>query len=240
MTGFREIVFDTETTGMNPSDRHRIIELGCVELIDGHDTGNYLHMYFNPERDIDPGAFEQHGITKEFLSDKPRFKEKVDEIISYFGDAQIVAHNLPFDIKFLDYEFTLARRKILTNERVDTLNLARQKHTGRVSLDALLDRYGIDRSDRKLHGALLDAQLLTQVYWYLLERDKLELGKDTHAAGHLAISDAEQIPENFRHSDKIQNLRIRVSEEEFSLHVAFLEKLKNPLWNQIISNENFN
>lgn len=166
----RQIILDTETTGLSTKDGHRIIEIGCVELINRRFSGNTLHMYFNPEREIDAGALSVHGISQEFLSDKPRFCDKVDEIMRFLNDAELIIHNAAFDIGFLNYELQLLNhpvwREILDHCRVlDTLLLARQYHPGqRNSLDALCKRYDINNSHRQLHGALLDAEILGQVY----------------------------------------------------------------------------
>ena len=165
----RQIVLDTETTGLEPAEGHRIIEIGCVELIDRQMTGNNLHRYLQPDREIDQGAMEVHGITNEFLLDKPRFADINDELLAYLRGAELIIHNAPFDVGFLDAE--LRRIKPCPGtigelcEVTDTLLMARKKHPGqRNSLDALCKRYGIDNSNRDLHGALLDAELLADVY----------------------------------------------------------------------------
>ena len=167
--GIRQVVLDTETTGLEPSQGHRIIEIGCVELIDRRLTGNNLHRYIQPDRDIDEGAIEVHGITNEFLLDKPRFEDIVDELVDYLRGAELVIHNAPFDVGFLDAEFARLKPNpgpiaaLSTVE--DTLVMARKKHPGqRNSLDALCKRYSVDNSGRDLHGALLDAELLADVY----------------------------------------------------------------------------
>jgi DNA polymerase-3 subunit epsilon len=165
----RQIVLDTETTGLDPAQGHRIIEIGCVELVNRRVTGNNLHLYLHPEREIEAGAIDVHGITLEFLADKPRFAEVAATLGDYLAGAELVIHNAPFDLAFLNSEF----RRIDDNhtaleERdtiVDTLVLARAAYPGqRNSLDALCKRFAIDNSNRELHGALLDAQLLAEVY----------------------------------------------------------------------------
>lgn len=165
----RQIVLDTETTGLEASQGHRIIEIGCVELINRRVTGNHWHHYINPEREIDPGAFEVHGIGSEFLQGKPRFAELATDFLDYVAGAELVIHNAPFDVEFLERE--LARLQPLpvslreSCSILDTLVLARQKHPGQKnSLDALCKRYEIDNSGRSLHGALLDARILADVY----------------------------------------------------------------------------
>ncbi len=165
----RQIILDTETTGISPAQGHRIIELGCIEMQNRQFTGNNLHLYFNPEREVDAGAVKVHGLTNAFLSDKPLFAAQIDEIIAYLRDAELIIHNAPFDVGFLNHEFRLVGRQYQKVESycqiLDTLVMARNKHPGqRNSLDALCSRYAIDNSSRQFHGALLDSQLLGQVY----------------------------------------------------------------------------
>jgi DNA polymerase III subunit epsilon len=165
----RQIVLDTETTGLETSDGHRVIEIGCVEIVDRRYTGKFLHYYLNPQRDSDPGALEVHGLTTEFLADKPLFSAVADDFIRFIKGAELVIHNAPFDVGFLDYEFGLlgARAGKVTDHCsvLDSLVLARQMYPGqRISLDALCRRFGVDNSNRELHGALLDARLLAEVY----------------------------------------------------------------------------
>ncbi|CCE24698.1 DNA polymerase III subunit epsilon [Methylotuvimicrobium alcaliphilum] len=165
----RQIVLDTETTGLNPQEGHRVIEIGCVELLNRRLSGRHFHVYINPEREIDAGAVEVHGITNEFLADKPVFSSIVDDFINFIRDAELVIHNAPFDVGFLNHEFGLLNNGAGVVESYssvfDTLTFARKKHPGqRNSLDALCKRYGIDNSHRDLHGALLDAEILADVY----------------------------------------------------------------------------
>jgi len=164
----RQIVLDTETTGLEPSQGHRIIEIGCVEMIDRRLTGNNFHVYLQPDREIDEGAIEVHGITNEFLADKPRFEDVVTEFADYLTGAEVIIHNAPFDVGFMDMEFARLPEKMTTAslcEVVDTLVMARQKHPGqRNSLDALCGRYDIENSHRTKHGALLDSEILADVY----------------------------------------------------------------------------
>ncbi len=179
----RQIVLDTETTGLNPRTGDRIIEVGCVELVNRRLTGNNFHRYTNPERDSDPGALAVHGLTTEFLSDKPKFAEIAAELCSYIGDAEIIIHNAPFDVGFLDAEFAkLGLPKFDTHvlKITDTLQQAKELHPGkRNSLDALCDRYGISNAHRTLHGALLDAELLAEVY-LAMSRGQDSLTIDLH------------------------------------------------------------
>lgn len=164
----RQIVLDTETTGLEPTQGHRIIEIGCVELVNRRMTDNRFHIYLNPDREIDQGAIDVHGITNEFLADKPRFEEIVDDFLNFIRGAELVIHNAPFDVAFINHELG----KLQHNQKVeddcsvlDTLVLARKMHPGQKnSLDALCKRYEIDNSQRELHGALLDAEILADVY----------------------------------------------------------------------------
>lgn len=164
----RQIVLDTETTGLNPQEGHRVIEIGCVELINRRMTKNHFHVYINPERTIDAGAIAVHGISNEFLANKPLFKDIVDDFMAFIQGAELIIHNAPFDVGFLNHEFLLLNKtaKIESISTVfDSLVFARKKHPGqRNSLDALCKRYGIDNSHRQLHGALLDAEILADVY----------------------------------------------------------------------------
>ncbi len=165
----RIVVLDTETTGLSPQDGHRIIEIGCVEMVKRRLTGKRFHVYINPDRTIDDGAIAVHGITNEFLKDKPVFEDIVEEFLAFIKDTELVIHNAPFDIGFLNYELSLLKQKAGAIENYsavfDTLAYARKKHPGqRNSLDALCKRYGIDNSHRDLHGALLDSEILADVF----------------------------------------------------------------------------
>ena len=165
----RQIILDTETTGLEPSEGHRIIEIGCVEIFNRRPTGNNFHKYLQPDREIDNDAIEVHGLTNEFLADKPRFRDVADDFVSYLRGAELIIHNAAFDVGFIDHELAMlgaeagAVNEICTV--LDTLIMARKKHPGqRNSLDALCKRYGIENSHRELHGALLDAEILLDVY----------------------------------------------------------------------------
>lgn len=164
----RQIFLDTETTGLNPRTGDRVIEIGCVELVNRQLTGNNFHRYINPERESDPGALAVHGLTSDFLSDKPKFAEVISELCAFVADAEIIIHNAPFDVGFLDVEFEklgYPNFKEHVNKISDTLQQAKELYPGkRNSLDALCERYGISNSHRTLHGALLDAELLAEVY----------------------------------------------------------------------------
>ena len=188
----RQIVLDTETTGLNPRTGDRVIEIGCVEMVNRRLTGNNLHCYINPERDSEEGALAVHGLTTEFLSDKPKFAEISAELLDYISGAEIIIHNAPFDIGFLDVEFgRLGLPPFLkhVNGVIDTLVQAKSMYPGkRNSLDALCDRYGISNSHRVLHGALLDAELLAEVY-LAMTRGQNSLTIDLHVEEHSADSD---------------------------------------------------
>ncbi len=174
----REIVFDTETTGLDPLQGDRMVEIGCIELINRFPSGKTFHCYFNPERDMPEPAFKVHGLSVEFLKDKPLFAHKVEELIEFLGDAPLIAHNAMFDLGFLNAELERAKKAAVARERlVDTLMLARRKHPGGSNrLDDLCARYRIDNSKRVKHGALLDAELLAEVYVELIGARQANLG----------------------------------------------------------------
>lgn len=222
----RQIVLDTETTGLSPEEGHRIIEIGCIELANRKLTDNRFHVYLNPDRDIDTGAIEVHGISNEFLSDKPRFVDIIDDFIAYISGAELVIHNAPFDIGFINHELHLAGR-VADIEKdcsiLDTLVVARKKHPGqRNSLDALCKRYGIDNSHRELHGALLDAEILADVYLsmtggqtsMLVEEDGFNDGTD---AGRIRRLSKDRTKLKIIHSDESEL-------EAHRKYIEFLEK----------------
>ncbi|MFN0163637.1 MAG: DNA polymerase III subunit epsilon [Burkholderiales bacterium] len=184
----RQIVLDTETTGLEPALGHRIVEIGCVELVNRRPSGNTLHHYLNPERDSDEAALEVHGLTRDFLADKPRFAAIAQELLDFVAGAEIIIHNAPFDLAFLDAELArcdLAPFRRHVSSVVDSLALAKERHPGkRNNLDALCDRYGISNAHRTLHGALLDGQLLAEVY-LAMTRGQETLAVD--AAGESAV-----------------------------------------------------
>lgn len=191
----RQIVLDTETTGLEVNLGHRIIEVGCVELVNRRETGNHWHHYFNPEREIDAGAYEVHGISNEFLQDKPRFADLAEEFYEYVRGAELIIHNAAFDIGFLNHEFNLLAIPCAPLEEVcsvlDTLALARQKHPGQKNnLDALCKRYEIDNSQRSLHGALLDARILADVY-LAMTGGQTSLGLDAEQEGETVVESGE-------------------------------------------------
>ena len=224
----REIVFDTETTGLDPAGGDRIVEIGCIEMINRAETGRHFHAYFNPDRDMPFEAQEVHGLSNLFLSDKPRFAEKVEELLEFLEDSPLVAHNASFDFGFLNFELEKCGRPAVSLTRMrDTLSLARTKHPGaKHSLDALCMRFGIDRSQRIKHGALLDAQLLAQVYVELTGGRQIGLGlvADTDRAAVDASAGTVRTRE-FRPARPHHALP-----EELERHRAFIAKLVNPLW----------
>jgi DNA polymerase-3 subunit epsilon len=222
----RQIVLDTETTGLEPSDGHRIIEIGCVELIDRRLTGNTYHQYIQPDREIDAGAIEVHGITNEFLQDKPRFTDIVEAFVSFIDGAELVIHNAPFDVGFINHELKLLGQGEGNLDRhcqvLDTLTLARRMHPGqRNSLDALCRRYEIDNSQRELHGALLDAEILADVYLAMTGGQvslSLEASADTH--GGDAATGLRPLP-----ADRPALRVIRASDEELKAHEERLDAI---------------
>ena len=223
----RQIFFDTETTGLEADKGDRIIEIGCVEMVNRQLTGNNLHLYINPERASHEDALKVHGLTEAFLSDKPKFHEKVEELLEFLGDAMLVAHNATFDFGFLNGELgRLGREAIALERMVDTVAMARQRHPGaKHSLDALCTRYGIDRSHRVLHGALLDAQLLCQVYVELTGGRQI---------GLTLVSEEEIVVPVLDEDPRVAQPRpmrvFAVAADELARHAAFVAKLKNPLW----------
>jgi DNA polymerase-3 subunit epsilon len=227
----REIVFDTETTGLNPNDGHRLVEIGCVEIVNRCETGRSFHAYINPERSMPSEAERVHGLSETFLADKPCFHAVVDDFLAFIGDDPLVAHNASFDFAFLNWELeNCGRTAILTSRMVDTLVLARTRHPGaKHSLDALCTRYGVDRSQRVKHGALLDAELLAQVYvelcggrqigLMLAEEIRVEAVDVVQATRGPSIARTIRPPR--QHS---------ASTEELARHAAFIQGLTDPLW----------
>ena len=221
----RQIVLDTETTGLSPEQGHRIIEIGCVELVNRRLTGRTYHQYLNPDREIDAGAIEVHGLTNEFLGDKPRFDDVAEDFVTFIEGAELVIHNAPFDVGFLDHEFGR-----LDPERpdtgsicgvLDTLDMARKMHPGqRNSLDALCQRYDVDNSRRELHGALLDARILAEVY-LVMTGGQTALKLDSEA-----VASVEKIAVRGRVDRGGRTLVVvEATAEERAAHDAYLEGL---------------
>jgi DNA polymerase-3 subunit epsilon len=229
----RQIILDTETTGLEPEDGHRVIEIGALEMEDRRLTGRNFHCYLNPERDIEDGAMEVHGITLEFLQDKPLFADIAEEFLAFVNDAELVIHNAPFDLGFLDYELSLAGRgqAVLSGVArvLDTLELARDLHPGqRNNLDALCKRYDVDNSSRTLHGALLDAEILADVY-LAMTGGQVDLGLSMERPVETTDSYA-----GFGAEGAVSLKVVRASEHELELHrqrlAAIREHAGECLW----------
>jgi DNA polymerase-3 subunit epsilon len=219
----REIVFDTETTGLSPEDGHRVVEIGCVELINHVPTGNNWHRYINPQRYMPGEAFRVHGLSEEFLAKQPTFAEIVDDFLEFVGRTPLVAHNASFDIGFINAELALLERPPLDVARiVDTVAIARRKYPGaQASLDALCRRFDVDLSARTKHGALLDAELLAEVYLELIGGRQPTLG--------LAV-DLDTVPIDAAPTKTWPERDFAPSDAELAAHAAFLEKVSEPIW----------
>ena len=229
----REIVFDTETTGLNPAGGDRMVEIGCIEIVNRVETGRHYHCYFNPERPMPSEAEAVHGLSDIFLSDKPCFADKVEELLEFIADSPLVAHNASFDFGFLNHELgRCGRASVCFSRMVDTLPLARARHPGaKHSLDALCTRYGVDRSQRIKHGALLDAQLLVQVYVELTGGRQIGLGLATEVPdaqttdqAAVAVRRPWRAPRAFAPSPA-----------ELERHRAFLSRITKPLWDRVMT-----
>jgi DNA polymerase-3 subunit epsilon len=224
----REIVLDTETTGLSPDQGHRVVELGCVELLNRIPTGATFHVYLNPDRDMPAEAFAVHGLSAEFLKDKPRFADVADDFLAFIGDAPLVAHNAGFDFGFICHELKRAARAELSRDRVvDTLMLARRRHSaGPYSLDALCGRYGIDNSRRTKHGALLDAEILAEVYLELIGGRQAKLGLTDTTEVRVIGSDGS-VTVRVRETP----LAARLTDADREAHAAFIATLGDgALW----------
>lgn len=236
----RKIVLDTETTGLEPASGHRIIEIGCVELINRRLTGNNYHVYLQPDREIDQGAIEVHGITNEFLADKPRFQDVVEDFVEFIRGAELVIHNAPFDVGFINAELSRINsphgqvRDFC--EVLDTLVMARQMHPGQKNnLDALCKRYGINNEHRELHGALLDSEILADVYLAMTGgQTSLSLGSDE--------SSKSGEPQGIRRlsADRRPLPVIRAADNELALHDSLMDVIEKksggtPLWKETIN-----
>ena len=230
----REIVFDTETTGLDPYQGDRLVEIGCVELVNGFPTGQVFHRYLNPERDMPDGAFQVHGLSGEFLKDKPRFSEVCEELLEFLGDAPLVAHNAMFDLGFLNSELERCKKMLLQRDRlVDTLMLARRRYpAGPNRLDDLCGRFSIDASRRTKHGALLDAELLAEVYVELTGKRQARLSLVDEATTMIqgiatALLRVRPAP-----------LASRVTAAEREAHRAFVSTLgEKAIWNDYLAGE---
>jgi DNA polymerase-3 subunit epsilon len=232
----REIVFDTETTGLNPLGGDRIVEIGCVEMVNRLPTGQTFHVYLNPERDMPDGAFRVHGLSAEFLADKPLFSAIAQDFIEFIGDAALVAHNASFDMGFINAELVRIKMPGIAAERViDTLQLARRKHPfGPNSLDALCQRYNIDNSRRTKHGALLDSEILAEVYIELTGGRQADLGlAPIENASSEATKAASALTRVLKTRPKL--LAARLTEVELAAHRSFVASLSGELiWKEYI------
>ncbi len=224
----REIVFDTETTGLDPNSGDRLVEMGCIEMVNRVATGRSYHAYYNPERDMPMEAEQVHGLSAAFLADKPLFRDTVHELLEFIGDSPLVAHNAQFDFGFLNWELkACGLAEVGLDRMVDTLAIARRRHPGaKHSLDALCTRYGVDRSHRVKHGALLDAELLAQVY--------VELTGGRQIGLELAAESEESATEIRTFVPRKGDFRAprphAASAEELEKHKNFLEAMESPIW----------
>ena len=224
----KQIILDTETTGLDPKSGHRVIEIGCIEIINRKFTGEQFHVYLNPDRESDEGALAIHGLTTEFLSDKPRFNAVYEDFIHFIKESELLIHNAEFDIKFLDHEIKLLSKDLpnissCVSKVTDTLQIAREKHPGqRNSLDALVKRYAIGGYDRELHGALLDSQILGDVY---LSMTGGQSTLDFTQTSNQELSENNQEKSNVQSS---LNLKVvELNEEELTAHKEYLLRMKD-------------
>lgn len=227
----REIIFDTETTGFDPHTGDRMVEIGCIEMVGRVITGESYHAYFNPQRPMPAAAEQVHGLSDRFLSDKPLFAEKAEELLEFLGDSPLVAHNASFDFGFLNAELLLCGFDPISLDRmIDTVGLARAKHPGaKLSLDALCSRYGIDRSHRVKHGALLDAELLAQLYIELTGGRQIGLGLLDDKAVVVGLDDGSA--RQFVKDRPFRAARPHsATPQELALHSEFISKIKDALW----------
>jgi DNA polymerase III subunit epsilon len=233
----RQVILDTETTGLNPATGDRVIEIGCVELVNRRLTERTFHHYINPERDIDAGAYAVHGLSRAFLSDKPVFAQIAEDLIEFVADAELIIHNAPFDLGFLDSEFALLKRtpfRTHASNVIDTLVNARQMFPGkRNSLDALCERFSISNTHRTLHGALLDAQLLAEVYVAMTRgQEDLTIDLIDYSANLDASGQTKPLPKNL--------MVLAAGEEDCKLHEQILAEIakaskKDPVWDRAVN-----
>ena len=233
----RQVILDTETTGLNPATGDRVIEIGCVELVNRRLTERTFHHYINPERDIDAGAYAVHGLSRAFLSDKPVFAQIAEDLVEFVADAELIIHNAPFDLGFLDNEFALLKRtpfRAHASSVIDTLVNARQMFPGkRNSLDALCERFSISNTHRTLHGALLDAQLLAEVYVAMTRgQEDLTIDLIDYSANLDASGQTKPLPSNL--------MVMAASEDDCKLHEQILAEIakaskKDPVWERTLN-----
>ena len=228
----REIVLDTETTGLDPTTGDRIVEIGAVELLNHLPTGKTFHKYLNPERNMPEEAQAVHGLTEEFLKDKPVFSQIVDDFLTFIKDSKLVIHNASFDMKFINAELVLVGKTTLpTDIAIDTLGIARKKYPGSpASLDALCRRFNIDNSARTLHGALLDSEILAEVYLELIGGRQPDFGlSDAHTTGERKFEEQRKV------FNRPQPLKTRLTPKEQEAHKAFVQKLgESAMWNKLV------
>ncbi len=231
----REIIFDTETTGFDPQNGDRMVEIGCIEMIDRIETGQTFHCYYNPERAMPKAAENVHGLSDMFLSDKKLFAAGAEELLDFLEDSNLVAHNAQFDFSFLNAELVLCGHQPISRFRmVDTLAIAKSKHPGaKLSLDALCSRYGIDRSHRVKHGALLDAELLTQLYIELTGGRQIGLGLAEDINRRTAVANMQPALQRAERRPFIAAREHHATAEELARHKIFIEGIESPLWTEI-------
>lgn len=232
----REVIFDTETTGLDPKTGDRMVEIGCVEMVGRVETGRTFHAYYNPERDMPAAAEAVHGLSSDFLSTKPLFSDGAQELLEFLGDAPLVAHNAGFDFGFLNAELAVVGCEPISMDRmVDTVAIARKKHPGaKLSLDALCTRYGIDRSHRVKHGALLDAELLAQVYVELTggRQIGLELAAQADTASVAESSGSTPVDCTAASKPYLEARPHHASEQELARHSEFVAGIKEAIWSR--------
>ena len=227
----REIVLDTETTGLDPGTGDKIVEIGAVELWNHLPTGKTFHKYLNPERNMPEEAQAVHGLTEDFLRDKPLFSQIVDDFLRFIKDSKLIIHNASFDMKFINAELELAKKSKLSGDiAIDTLSIARKKFPGSpASLDALCRRFNIDNSARTLHGALLDSEILAEVYLELIGGRQPDFG-----LSDINTNDNKKLEENRQTTKRPEPLKRRLTEEEEKAHSVFIKKLgENSVWHKI-------
>lgn len=227
----REICFDTETTGLDPKSGDRITEIGCVEIVDRKITGNTFREIINPDRKNSLESIQITGLTDEILKDKPFFSEIVDNFLEFIGDSQLVAHNAGFDIAFVNHELSLLGKEPLKNSVVDSLNLAKIKFPGKKNnLDVLCERFNIDNSKRDKHGALLDAELLAEVYLCLTQEEQSQFFENKEEIQQMI--DMETLLQSINNNQKLPSRNFKITEDEEKEHSSFVEKnIKNSIWN---------
>ena len=234
----RELVLDTETTGLDPENGDRIVEIGIIELNNHIKTGRQFHYYINPERESDIKAEKIHGLSRDFLSDKLKFSDIAEELVEFISDSKIIIHNAKFDVSFLNSELKRCNLNDLNNNNIlDTLLLARKKYPGQsVSLDTLCRRFGIDISNRKIHGALLDAELLSLVYLELIGGKQTKLNFDNEVDIILdKISENVNVNENYKNKRIIAIKNITLNKQDHQKHKKFIDTIPNSIWSKIIN-----